>query len=145
MPPRQSRARVRPSRLWPAAALALLLAAALAPVPPPAHAMSPRSGDSEAEPGALEDGTYVPGEVLARFRDDATRAQIDALLAEQGLRIKAPLGSADNAYVLAITADIGVAEAVRRLSGQPLVVYAEPNRIVRLNPPGRKQPRQIKP
>jgi len=103
-----------------------------------AAAMGVRSEPGGAG-GAPAETDIVPGEVLVQFRDDVRPDARDALLSRLGLRVKASLGG-QNAYVVSILDGSSVAAAIARLRAEPEVVSAEPNRIIRLQPPIFPQP-----
>jgi hypothetical protein len=79
---------------------------------------------------------YVPGEVIVRFRDGTPRETVQRVLAAVGGMIARELG-APRTYLIRLSDDRVVPDAIRTLQGMPDVAYAEPNRIVRLEPPAR--------
>jgi subtilisin family serine protease len=82
---------------------------------------------------------YVPGEVIVKFRADASAEARDAALqaasAKVGERIvtAAMLRAGDNEGLTVLHTGLAVPAAIERLRGNPDVEYAEPNWIYRHN------------
>jgi subtilisin family serine protease len=91
-------------------------------VPPPTHGLL-------AVQPALD---YVPGEVVVRFNQPPTRAELtDMRIEVQALSLEPQ--AVPNAYLVALGATTTVPEAVAELSRQPNVDFAEPNFLFHLN------------
>lgn len=109
-------------------ALLLLLTAALPvaadegkPAPPP---------DTDAPPVVRETGEVVPGEVLVKFRDEATAGEVARA---RGLDIAASAGARDGALPsVASTRGRPVDQVLSELRADPAVEYAEPSYRVQL-------------
>ena len=75
----------------------------------------------------------VPGEVLIEFRAGTSPDRVATILAATNTTIKKNLG-APLTYLLLISGDRSVDETIRRLRSFSEVLYAEPNRIMRIEP-----------
>ena len=115
-------------RLWEWPLRATVLAAlALLALTTVAVASVPPSGQTVQ--GARE---FVPGEVIVRFRDPPTRAELtDTMIEVQALSLQPQ--SVPNAYLVELGVTTTVAEAVSELSRQPNVDFAEPNYVLHLD------------
>ena len=78
-------------------------------------------------PAAAAETGYVPGELLVRFEPGAGAAQVDSALAPSGAEVDRRLGLVPGLRQVELPRGIGVEEAAAQLSGQPGVMYAEPN------------------
>ncbi len=76
---------------------------------------------------AYEPGTYVPGELIIKFKEDASKAAETGLLAGTGARVVREY-RLSGAYHIVLDG-ISVAEGLSRFSQDPLVAYVEPNLI----------------
>ncbi len=92
-----------------AAALALALAA-------PAHAQT-----------SPEPASYVPGEVLVRFKPSLPGAEVRSLLAEEEAGIAHALGIVPGLRLVDLSSGTSVPEGIAELESRPEVLYAEPN------------------
>ena len=80
-------------------------------------------------PGGVE---YMPGELLVKFKPEATGEAIAALQAQVGLEaIK--VFARTGVHHVRIRSNLTVPEAIARLQQHPAVEYAEPNYIRHLN------------
>lgn len=90
-----------------------------------------------AEPGTAQEGAeadVVSGQVIVKFRPGTGEQSIATVLEQSGARIERPLGAAGT-YLLRFDERTPVARMIERLRRYPEVEYAEPNRIIRLDPP----------
>jgi serine protease len=71
---------------------------------------------------------FVPGEVVVRFNEGLSAEGIKDFAKKMGGRIKKSSKYA-NFEIISLPEDMDVLDAVRRLSSQPGVIYAEPNYI----------------
>lgn len=86
----------------------------------------------EAVGGDTAAAAFVPNQVIVRYSDDASDADIARVMARVGasqLERIASSPAAGRVDLLGLPAGIAVAQAVRQLSLDPAVVYAEPNFI----------------
>lgn len=104
-----------------------------------AGACLPPAADSASKArnatGGMEQ--QVPGEVIVQFRDGTSRARADAIVAGMGASITNELGM-QQTYLVRLPNGRRVEEAIQMLQGFPEVVHAEPNRVMRLDPPPRR-------
>ena len=109
-----------------AAAVALLGAGSIAAAP---EKGPPRR---DAKHVSLVDGTatFVPGEVVVRFKGGATTAARDAALAEHGAKVKKRIPGFD-AVIARIPHGQSVRSAAASLQAKSAVRYAEPNFVRR--------------
>lgn len=94
------------------------------------------SGAPAAGPNPAGDTTadVVPGQVIVKFRAGTSELRQAAVLEASEARVGRALG-APGTYLLHFETAIPVTEMIERLSRHPEVEYAEPNRIIRLDPP----------
>lgn len=99
------------------------------------YACGERAAESDAGATRATPAAVVPGQVIVQFRPGTSAARIEAMLEATGTRIAQRLNM-PGAYVLQFRRDIPVEEMVERFKNYPEVQYAEPNRVIRLDPPG---------
>ena len=75
------------------------------------------------------DGSFVPGEVLIRFRDGITEAEKQALVDDLGLQIKEEYRYVNSA-LLGLPDDVGIPTALLELRQDDRVRFAEPNQRI---------------
>jgi hypothetical protein len=75
---------------------------------------------------SAQTASYVPDEVIVRFRAGVDEAGAVAVAEALGLRVKKPLGQ-PGTYLLCITDGTPVPQAIERLRARPEVEVAEPN------------------
>lgn len=120
--------------------LALFTGAGLAT----AHVMRPPVFFGMARPPAEK--TYVEGEMLVKFKDGVTAAQIAAFNAETGCEVADTLTGL-GIYRLRLPEGIAVPEMIARYEASGLVAFAEPNHRVSIPAlpgpkPGQNAPRR---
>lgn len=90
-------------------------------------------GPKPVEPPATAE-QFVAGEIIIQFQPGTTADRIETILAATGTRIKRGLG-AQTIYLIAVDSGVSVEATIRRLVSFPEVRSAEPNQVIRLNPP----------
>ena len=70
--------------------------------------------------------TYLPGEVLVQVEEGAPLEQVEGIAQAAGAKVERPIASW-GLYLFRFDPQVPVEEIIRRLEGQPGVVYAEPN------------------
>jgi len=73
-------------------------------------------------------GSYVPGEVLVKFKETVDRTEIDRLAAKYNCRVEEYVSTV-NLYRMKILNKRDVWEVVEGFGKEPEVEYAEPNFI----------------
>src|SRR3990172_4557592 len=114
------------------ASVIFLLGATIPPTTPafdPQH--PPASDQSTAPPFALSEQTFVPDELLIRFKPSAAAPRVDRLLAERGVT-RARRVSVLDIHVLRLPPGLSVEQAVEVFSHLPEVEFVEPNYIVHI-------------
>jgi subtilisin family serine protease len=92
-------------------------------------------GADEASFAAAQAPDFVPGEVIVRFRADATPSARGAALEHANAAVReriitaAMRGAGDREGITVVHSGLGTAAALERLRGNPSVEYAEPNYI----------------
>ena len=74
-------------------------------------------------------GSYLPGEVIVKFRDDTAGSRSVAVHQQIGAAVLRKLGGPGNAELVKIPRGMTVSEAVQQYMADPAVEYAEPNYI----------------
>ncbi|HEV8682177.1 MAG TPA: S8 family peptidase, partial [Actinomycetota bacterium] len=117
--------------LIPAALTALLLASLFVP---PSGAADRGNAAAQAarrprpqKVGYQARGTFVPGEVLIKFRPGVSRGVERAVHGAVGARVLSRISGGLGIDHVRLPRGLTVADAVRRYSANPLVEYAEPN------------------
>ncbi|HEX6367459.1 MAG TPA: S8 family peptidase [Longimicrobium sp.] len=114
----------------------------LAPLAMAACADNPTSLTPAAEGPAFAAAAapaFVPGEVIVKFRADATPAARGAALQHANAAVRERIvtasmrGKGDNEGITVIHSGLGTGAALERLRGNPSVEYAEPNYIYQHN------------
>lgn len=77
---------------------------------------------------------YAPGEVIVQFRAGTSADRVGEIVNATGMRIDKSLGS-PLVYLLRYSGEIPIDEMIQRLKSYPEVRNAEPNRVIRLDPP----------
>jgi subtilisin family serine protease len=116
--------------LIPAALSALLIASFFAPSSGAADRGESAAQAARQRPqkaGYQARGTFVPGEVLVKFRPGVTRAIERTAHAAVGARVLSRIAGGLGIDHVRLPRGLTVADAVRRYSANPLVEYAEPN------------------
>jgi subtilisin family serine protease len=116
--------------LIPAALSALLVASFFAPPSGAAdrgEAAAQAARQRPQKAGYQARGTFVPGEVLVKFRPGVARGIERAVHAAMGARVLSRLAGGLGIHHVRLPRGLTVADAVRRYSANPLVEYAEPN------------------
>jgi hypothetical protein len=72
--------------------------------------------------------TYVPGQVLVKFRSGIGVAEVERIRSEAGLETLQVV-SAPHLYLMKITDGSAVEDMLARLRKYPEIVYAEPNYV----------------
>jgi len=90
----------------------------------------------------LKPGSYVPGEILVKFREgvssEKARNIVQGLGYEvkvKGVPVKRPW---DRWLTVHLREETAISEALRKAASHPKVEYAQPNWIYRLTPPSGK-------
>jgi fervidolysin-like protein len=84
---------------------------------------------------------HVPGEVIVQFHPGTAADRIAAIQTATGTRIAKELGM-PLVYLLGYSGDLPVDEMIRQLKNYPEVMSAEPNRVIRLEPPRSTLPKK---
>ncbi len=111
-------------------ALAIMILLAHAPILKAGQLTFDFSGKKQASAKKLITGKYVPGELLVKFKKHTPRSAMKALHSSLGVketRGMKPLGVSR----IKLPPDISVETAISHYKGDPNVVYAEPNYIIR--------------
>lgn len=108
-----------------AAALAALLASSFA-------SGSIASAETSGRP-TLVPGSYRPGKVIVRFRDDAAPASMASAHAAVGGRVLKTFVFVRNLQVVRLGEGVGVADAIASYRARSDVLYAEPDLIWRID------------
>ena len=106
----------------------------------------PVAGDP-AQPGKmpktpLKPGSYVPGEILVKFREGVGPEKAKEIIQGLGYEVevrKIPVTRPwDRWLTVLLPEETGVREAMQKAASHPGVEYVEPNWIYRLTPPADK-------
>lgn len=98
---------------------AALLAVAIATVTP--------AGSAAGAAGAPAADSYVPGEILVRFKPSLPGDEVRSLLAREDSRVEQALPAVPGLRLVDLPAGTAVSEAESQLESRPEVLYAEPN------------------
>lgn len=104
------------------------------------YACGERAAESDARASGATAATIVPGQAIVQFRPGTSAARVEAVLEATGTRVVQRL-SIPRTYVLGFSSDVPVDEMVERFQNYPEVQYVEPNRVIRLEPPGVPPPK----
>jgi len=91
-------------------------------------ALAQDPGVPPARPSIAPTVQFVPGELLVKFQPGIAKAELEGLLAAEGLAEKGQLAALD-VHLLAVPAGQELTLA-KTLAANPLVTYAEPNYLV---------------
>lgn len=114
--------------LIPAAMSALLFASLFAPPSGAAdRGKAPAQTRRPQKVGYQARGTFVPGEVLVKFRSGVSRARQNAVHGALAARVAQRIGGGLEVERVRLPRGADVRQAVRRYESNPAVEYAEPN------------------
>jgi subtilisin family serine protease len=91
------------------------------------------TGGGRASTAASAAPSQTPGEVLVRFREDATAAQIASANESVGAQVIQSFQIVPNLKLVRLADSGGVAAAIARYQNDASVLYAQPNFIYRIN------------
>lgn len=90
-------------------------------------ALAACAAGSFAFPGGAAAQSYVPGELLVRFKPQVASEQVSSVLGAQGAEVQAKLPAVPGLRLVDLPADTSVPKGVADLEQSPQVLYAEPN------------------
>ncbi|MBC8393072.1 MAG: hypothetical protein H8E17_10965 [Deltaproteobacteria bacterium] len=88
--------------------------------------------DSRVAQTGPKDGTYIPGQILVKFKDNTLKEIINKIQKNhhlQTIRVVSP----PNLYLMEITDGTSVERVIRELKKYDALEYAEPNYIRKIN------------